>query len=244
MSAEQRLFQLAHYDSLTGLPNRLYTLDRLQHMLVHGERYERRLAVLLIDLDRFKMVNDTLGHAAGDDLLRQVVRRVGPHLRASDIFGRIGSDEFAVIVPDLGTGQEPANVARKLVDTLVAPFLIGGQDVFIGASIGIAVFPDDARDAETLLRYADTAMFRAKEAGRGSWCFHTPQMNERALERLRLETGLRQALERGEFELHYQPKVSCASGEIVGLEALLRWNHPRADWSCRPNLSPCSRKPD
>jgi len=227
VSAEQRLFQLAHYDSLTGLPNRLYTLDRLQHMLVHGERYERRLAVLLIDLDRFKMVNDTLGHAAGDDLLRQVVRRVGPHLRASDIFGRIGSDEFAVIVPDLGTGQEPANVARKLVDTLVAPFRIGEQDVFIGASIGIAVFPDDARDAETLLRYADTAMFRAKEAGRGSWCFHTPQMNERALERLRLETDLRQALERGEFELHYQPKVSCASGEIVGLEALLRWNHPQ-----------------
>lgn len=226
VSTEQRVFQLLHYDSLTGLPNRAFFLDRLRHMLAQGLRYHRKVAVLFIDLDRFKVINDTLGHQVGDELLQQFGQRLSTVCRASDTLGRFGGDEFVMILPDLRNGQEAVAVARKLIGLLAEPFRAAEQDLYLGASIGVAVFPDDADDADTLLRYADTAMFRAKDLGRGGWQFHTPVMNERALERLHLETDLRHALERNEFELHYQPKVSCASGEIVGFEALLRWNHP------------------
>lgn len=226
VQAEQRLFELAHFDSLTGLPNRLLFLDRLRHTLFRAKRYANRLAVLFVDLDRFKNINDTLGHHVGDELLKEVARRLRGCLRESDAVGRLGGDEFAVLLPELEDLKSAEAVARKIVASLSQVFRWEGQELFCGASVGIALYPDDADDPDRLMQYADTAMYLAKEAGRNTWRFYTPAMNERALAQLRLDGDLRQALARGEFALYYQPKVDCRSGQVVGVEALLRWNHP------------------
>ncbi len=223
---QQRLTHLAHYDSLTALPNRLLFYERLSGAVALARRNGRLLGVLFVDLDRFKNINDTLGHIAGDELLRQVAGRLSGCLRASDTVGRLGGDEFAVILPELDNGQHAAIVARKIIDALTQPMHLEGEDVFVSASIGITLFPDDADDLHTLLRHADTAMYRAKDAGRNNYQFFTSSMNDQARERLQLETDLRHALLREEFVLHYQPKVSCSSGRIVGVEALIRWQHP------------------
>jgi len=223
---QQRLTHLAHYDSLTALPNRLLFYERLSGAVALARRNGWKLGVLFIDLDRFKSINDTLGHIAGDELLRQIAGRLSGCLRESDTVGRLGGDEFAVILPELEDGQQASIVARKIVDALTLPVQLEGEDVFVTASIGITLFPDDADDLHTLLRNADTAMYRAKEVGRNNYQFFTAAMNERARERLQLETDLRHALLRDEFVLHYQPKASCASGRICGVEALIRWNHP------------------
>jgi diguanylate cyclase (GGDEF)-like protein len=226
IAAEQRLFDLAHLDSLTGLPNRLLFLDRLRHGLAQTKRQKTRLALLFIDLDRFKNVNDTLGHQVGDELLKQVARRLSGCLRESDTVGRLGGDEFALLLPDISDEQNAETVACKIVNALAQPFHLAGQDLFCGASIGIALHPEDAVDPEHLMQYADTAMYQAKEAGRNTWRFHTPALNERAQERLRLDADLRLAVQRNEFELFYQPKLDLRNGQIVGVEALLRWHHP------------------
>jgi diguanylate cyclase (GGDEF)-like protein/PAS domain S-box-containing protein len=225
-NAEQRLTWLAQYDPLTGLANRTLLLDRFTHTLAQARRHGWLAGVLFVDLDRFKVVNDTLGHAAGDALLEQVARRLSECVRGSDTVGRLGGDEFACVLAELHQPGDAAVVAQKVVHALSQPFVLEGEEVCVSASLGIGIYPGDGADADTLLRNADTAMYRAKEEGRNSFQFYRPQMNDQALERLQLQTQLRSALERREFVLHYQPKANLASGEISGFEALLRWQHP------------------
>jgi diguanylate cyclase (GGDEF)-like protein/PAS domain S-box-containing protein len=225
---ETRLHRQAYYDALTGLPNRTLFYETLAKTLAHALDRGWLVSVLFIDLDHFKNVNDTLGHAIGDELLRQFSSRLVQCVRIRDTVGRLGGDEFALIlVMQDGHGQEgAAHVANKIRDVLRAPFDVKGHEVAVTASIGITVHPDDASDPETLLKYADTAMYRAKQAGRDTYRFFTAQMNADVLARLDLETALRKAVENGEFVLHYQPKVQLNSGRIAGLEALLRWQRP------------------
>ena len=225
-SAEQRLTYLAQFDTLTGLPNRSLFLDRFGQTLTQAARSSWLIGVLFIDLDRFKVINDTLGHGIGDQLLVQVAQRLADCVRTADTVGRLGGDEFAFVLSDLARADDAGLVAEKVVALLARPFDLDGQEVYVSASVGVAIYPDDGTDPDLLLRNADTAMYRAKESGRASYQFYLPQMNERAAERLKIESRLRGALERGEFVLHYQPKVCLDSGEISGFEALLRWQHP------------------
>ena len=224
--AELRLHRLAHYDVLTGLPNRTLFYETLKKTLVQAANSGWQVALLFIDLDHFKNVNDTLGHALGDDLLCQFSARLVDCVRQRDTVGRIGGDEFGMILVTPQARQGPVQVANKIRAALVAPFDLGGHEVAITASIGITLYPDDASEPETLLKYADTAMYRAKHAGRDNYRFFTAQMNAEVLARLALETALRKAVENGEFVLHYQPKVQLNNGRVGGLEALLRWQRP------------------
>jgi len=226
VEAQQRLTHLAHFDSLTGLPNRLLFRERLKSALAMVQRQNGRLAVMFIDLDRFKVINDTLGHLAGDALLQQVAQRISACLRSSDTVGRLGGDEFAVLVPDPEGEFDVSVVARRLVEALAQPVVLEGQELFVSASIGITLYPDDCNDLEMLIRNADTAMYRAKELGRNNFQFYTAAMNARVEQQLQMETDLRRAVQREEFILHYQPKVSGSNGTITGFEALLRWQHP------------------
>lgn len=225
--AAERLSYLAQYDSLTGLPNRSLFRDRLEHTLAQAKRNGQLAAVLFIDLDRFKIVNDSLGHAFGDTLLQQVAARLSECIRADDTVGRFGGDEFGVILLDLAKPADAAVVARKINDTLARPFDLDGQSTFISASVGITLYPTDAIDPGILTINADAAMYRAKELGRNTYQFFTQEMNDRAMQRMQMEASMRQALERREFVLHYQPKVNLASGKLAGVEALIRWNDPR-----------------
>jgi diguanylate cyclase (GGDEF)-like protein/PAS domain S-box-containing protein len=224
--ANERLNYLAQYDSLTGLPNRSLFRDRLEHSLAQAKRSGRPAAVLYIDLDRFKTVNDTLGHAIGDKLLQQVAERLAQCVRRGDTVGRFGGDEFGMILLDLAKPGDAAVVAQKINDALARPFDLDGHRTFATASIGITLYPGDATDAAALNMNADAAMYRAKELGRNNYQFFTQEMNERAKQRMHMEASMRRALERGEFLLHYQPKVDLASGAICGIEALLRWVQP------------------
>jgi len=223
LAAEERLQYQAQHDALTDLPNRVLFRDRLEQALVQARRNAWNMAVLFVDIDRFKKVNDTLGHAAGDRLLEAFARRLASALRVGDTVGRLGGDEFGVILPEVRQAQDAARVAEKIAASLAAPFDIDGREIFASGSMGITVYPNDSDDAETLVRNADTAMYRAKEAGRNAYRFYEPHMNERALERLELEGDLRRALGRGEFVLHYQPKADMAGARVNGAEALLRW---------------------
>ena len=217
------LDHLAHYDTLTGLPNRKLFYETLQKTLDRGGT---TVAVLIIDLDHFKNINDTLGHAIGDELLRQFGRRLAQCLHTLDTIGRLGGDEFALILT-LQDGQHSASaIANKIREVLREPFDLKGNDVTVTASIGITVHPGDASDPETLLKLADTAMYRAKKAGRDTFRFFTAQMNTEALAQIKLEKAVRKAVENDEFVLFYQPKVQLGSGRITGLEALLRWQRP------------------
>ncbi len=216
----------AAYDPLTRLPNRQIFRQRLEHAFVQAERRGTRLAVMFIDLDHFKIVNDTLGHDAGDQLLLEVSSRLRDNLRASDTVARLGGDEFVVLVEDVSDPMYVGNLARKLIDALSESYLISGNECRVTASIGSSTYPDDGEDVSTLLKNADIAMYRAKEQGRNGFQFFSEQMNTDAVERMTVETDLRRAIERDELVLHYQPKIDVRSGRVTGLEALVRWQHP------------------
>ena len=224
--AVERIQHQAYHDALTGLPNRLLFADRLALALANARRRGRGLAVLYLDLDDFKHVNDTLGHTVGDHLLQDVARRLGKTLRADDTVARMGGDEFVLLLPDIDDADTAARVAEKLVEAIARPFEVDGRSFYFTTSVGISLFPADGDDPETLLRNADSALYRAKDQGRHGYQLFAPEMNARAVRRLSLEQALRRALERGEFELHYQPQIDLRTGAIRGLEALLRWHHP------------------
>lgn len=224
--AQAQIDFLAHHDALTGLPNRSLFQDRLDHALANARRTPRTLAILFIDLDRFKKVNDTLGHPVGDDLLLEVSRRMSDTIRAADTLARVGGDEFVLLLEDDVTARQATTVARKLIDVLAQPLTIAGHTLVITASIGISLYPDDGDDADTLVRHADRAMYEAKQRGRNHFQFFTKALTEGAFERLVMENELRGALGRGELVLHYQPLVDPASAELLSVEALVRWQHP------------------
>jgi diguanylate cyclase (GGDEF)-like protein/PAS domain S-box-containing protein len=221
--AEQQLAHLAHHDTLTGLPNRNLLRDRLPQLLARAQRNRSSVGVMLIDLDRFKVVNDTLGHTVGDQLLVEVAKRLLECTRGGDTVARLGGDEFAVLLPDMPDAQKARTVAQKILERLGAPMQLDGHEVYVNASIGITVFPDDSEDQDTLIRNADVAMYSAKEGGRANYMFFNAEMNRRTAQFLELESRLRQALAREEFVLHFQPRVGIATGRITGAEALLRW---------------------
>ncbi len=224
--AEQRMAHMASHDALTHLPNRNLLQDRIGQVLAQARRSDDRGAVLFIDLDHFKDINDTMGHAVGDSLLQEVAQRLVACLRSQDTVARQGGDEFIVLLPGVANALDAGTMAQKLLDALLLPYYFKGKQLHISASIGIAVIPDDGEDADTLLKHSDTAMYHAKQAGRNNYQFFARQMNQLAVEKQALGTQLRYALEYHELLLHYQPVVDVASGKLVGLEALLRWQHP------------------
>ncbi|HYN12915.1 MAG TPA: EAL domain-containing protein, partial [Burkholderiales bacterium] len=224
--AQARAQHLADHDALTGLPNRRLLEDRLTQALALSHRNRQQTAVMFVDLDRFKTINDSLGHAVGDSLLKEISKRLVNQLRTGDTICRIGGDEFVVVLPEVKRPSDIAQVAQKVNEQLSVPVTIEERELFVTSSIGIAVFPDDGRDAETLIRNADAAMYHAKELGRGNYQFFTEQMNQAASRRLALESDLRRALGRGELRVHYQRIVEAKSGRVAGHEALLRWQHP------------------
>lgn len=224
--AQQRLTHLAHYDSLTDLPNRVLFQDRLQQAMVDARRNHRLVALMLLDLDRFKNVNDTLGHGVGDTLLKQVAQRLLKCVRAGDTVSRLAGDEFALVLPGVVHPDNVSRLAQRVLHCLTEPFDINGGTLTVSASLGVTLYPNDDETREGLLKNADTAMYRAKEAGRNTCQFYTAEMHGHALKRMLLENRLRGALARNELLLHYQPEVNLKNGEIVGMEALLRWQDP------------------
>jgi diguanylate cyclase (GGDEF)-like protein len=229
---ELRVRRLAHFDGVTGLPNRTLFLDRLDRALAQARRGGRVLGVLFLDLDHFKAVNDSFGHAAGDRLLKGVADRLIQCLRGSDSVARLGGDEFAVILSEIARGEDASGVGQRLMDALRPPFRLEGHEVHVTVSTGASIFPNDGEDAESLLKNADTAMYRAKQEGRDGFQLYSPMMNVNAAKRLALKNALRHALEKDQLLLHYQPKIDLRNGRTVGIEALLRWQHP--DWGIVP----------
>lgn len=227
LQSEERLHHLAHHDPLTNLPNRLLLQKRLNQVMREADRLERLVAVMFLDLDHFKTINDTLGHDIGDALLIAVAERLANCLRPGDTISRLGGDEFTITLANIAHVDDVTRVAQKILDQFISPFCIGGRDLFVTPSIGITLYPLDEKDDASLLRDADIAMYRAKELGRNQFQFYTPELNVRAARRLELETGLRQAIEKQELILHYQPLVDMKTGQIRGMEALLRWQHPK-----------------
>ncbi|HJT61481.1 MAG TPA: EAL domain-containing protein, partial [Burkholderiales bacterium] len=226
IESEARLAYLAQFDPLTDLPNRALLADRFSQMIVQARRRNSPLAVLFIDLDEFKAVNDTLGHAGGDGLLKHIAMRLQSAVRTGDTVARISGDEFVIVLNELVRPEDAALIAQKIIDGLGTPVEVDGKEVFVTASVGIAAFPTDGADAETLIGAADAAMYRAKQAGRNVYQFFTAEINQRSRARVQLGSELRRALEREEFALSYQPRYQLATRQPSGAEALLRWNHP------------------
>lgn len=220
------LQQLAHFDTLTRLPNRVLFYDRLTQALLQAWRLKQKVAIFFVDLDQFKDINDTLGHRIGDLLLVEVARRFNEIVRLSDTVGRMGGDEFTLFLQNIGTAENAARVAQKLGANIARPYMIDGHEIFITASIGITLFPNDGETADELLKNADAAMYHVKEHGKNAFQFYSEEMNLKTSNRLALQNSLRHALERDELLLVYQPKVDIATMQLTGMEALLRWNHP------------------
>jgi diguanylate cyclase (GGDEF)-like protein len=224
--ANRQLHHLALHDSLTRLPNRSLLEDRIGQAITAGQRSGKRFALMFLDLDRFKTINDSLGHHYGDKLLQSVAERLTQSVRAGDTVARLGGDEFVVLLGEVATPTVAASIAQKLVDTLALPIAVEGQAQNVSVSVGVSMFPDDGASLRELMSNADSAMYHAKKMGRGNYQFFAPEMNAAAGARLALEQALRRALDKGEFELHYQPKVDVASGEVHAMEALVRWRSP------------------
>ena len=224
--AEQRVHHVAQHDALTGLPNRSLLQDRLGQAVAYAHRTALPVWVMLIDLDRFKFVNDSMGHKAGDVLLMTIAARLRTALRDADTVARLSGDEFVVILSEHPGEPLTAEIVQRMMDAVARPVMLGTHEFFVTCSVGVAVYPNQAAAPDTLIEHADIAMYRAKKLGRNNFQFYTPAMNEEALERVKIESALRNALERREFVLHYQPQVHLGSGEIVGMEALIRWRHP------------------
>ncbi len=220
------LHHQAHHDALTGLPNRVLFNDRLQHGIEKAKRNKTELALFFIDLDRFKQINDSLGHATGDSILKIVTERLKNTIRNEDTLARLGGDEFTIIMEDLNQRQDASLLAHKILEILELPMQINDQILYVSSSIGISLYPQDDMDAHTLLKYADTAMYRAKEEGRNNCQFYSAEMTELAVERIVMKTSLRQALEKEEFVVHYQPQIDANTNTLTGVEALIRWQHP------------------
>lgn len=225
-SAHDQLQQMAFYDLLTGLANRRLFRDRLEQLLGNVQRSASRFTLILLDLDHFKLINDTLGHAAGDMLLTVVAQRLKQCVRFTDTVARLGGDEFAVLLPNIGETLAASSIARKILASLSRPVLLEGHEIDVRTSLGLAMAPTDSSDADTLIRYADLALYQAKSEGRNRYHFYTAEMNTLLVEHFRLARDLRQALAQGGLSLSYQPQVQLATGELLGFEALLRWEHP------------------
>lgn len=223
---EGRLKQMAHFDSLTALPNRVQFIEHLEQAMADADSRERLAGVVFLDLDRFKYINDSLGHETGDMLIREVAVRLSGAVRRGDTVARLSGDEFALVLADMGHVDDAVYVAQKILDVFRQPFRVAGHELFVTASMGITLYPFDDRGAQDLLRNADVAMYRAKETGKNTYQFYVAEMTAMATERLSLENDLRSALERGELSLHYQPIADCKTGHMLGMEALLRWKHP------------------
>ncbi|MDD5462274.1 MAG: EAL domain-containing protein [Methylococcales bacterium] len=225
--AKLQLNHLAHHDTLTGLPNRILLQDRLSQAIELAGRQGRQVALMFMDLDRFKYINDSLGHAVGDQLLKSIAKRLTASMRSSDTVCRLGGDEFVLLLPNIEHAADVRLCAQKILAAFTESHKIDGHDIHIGVSIGISIYPDDGQDEEILIRNADIAMYYAKEKGRNNYQFFRPEMNIRAVQRQTIEASLRYALVRQEFMLYYQPKINLNSGKIVGVEALIRWQHPQ-----------------
>lgn len=225
-SVAKRMEYHAHHDGLTGLPNRILLNDRINKSLSHARREQSRMALLFLDLDRFKIINDSLGHAVGDQLLRVISRRLKNCVRDEDTVARLGGDEFMVLLPNISGSADAGRIGNKIIDSLIRPVSCNGHELHITTSIGVSIYPFDGPDAETLLKHADISMYRAKELGRNKLVYYTAEMNAESRRQLALETNLRKSLERNELKLVYQPKVDISRNVITGVEALLRWEHP------------------
>ncbi len=226
-SYRRQLHSLSFFDTVTGLPNRALFVDRLNQALNDAAWHGQQLGLVMLDLDRFKDINDSLGHAAGDDLLKQAAQRLQQVMRGYDTVARLGGDEFAVLLPDVRHATDMGSIAQKVLGAFGLPFQVANQEVFVTASVGGAFYPADAQDADQLLQYADAALYHAKSQGRNNFRFYSKELTRQASERLSLESELRRALEQGELLLHYQPKFDLATGGLVGAEALMRWQHPQ-----------------
>lgn len=229
---EETIKYQAFYDSLTGLPNRLLLKDRISLEISHSNHTKQSLAIMYLDLDRFKVINDTLGHDVGDKLLKEISMRLKSCVNETDTVARMGGDEFVILLPGITHEETIGNTASKILQTIREPMLINSHELFISVSIGVTIYPNDGKDVETLLTNADVAMYRAKEKGKNNFQLYTPALNEKALERLAMENSLRRALDYNEFVVYYQPKVSTETEQIIGMEALVRWQHP--SWGLVP----------
>ncbi len=234
-ASEERIFHLAHHDTLTGLLNRFSLNERLQQAVAQAKRNNEKLAVMFIDMDRFKVINDTLGHHVGDALLVEVAERLRASVRDSDIVARLGGDEFVVVLTSVDTGSLITTIAQKIVHNLATPYQVLDHELRTSPSVGIASFPEDGNQASVLMKYADAAMYHVKAQGRNNFQFFSAEMSAAAHEGMELERDLRLALDKGELTLHYQPKIEAEDGRVSGIEALIRWNHP-ARGLVSPNL--------